>query len=266
MVFGTNQAVNSLCSDTTQCTMQTPPSNPGSVNVSWDTSPKTTGDQFTYADTTITRITPTYGSEDGGDQVEVFGSSFSDSMEVGFGTYYVGIESCTDSTHCTVFSPQGTGSVHLTIGTVGHFSAPTPADLFTFETFPWGGMIPHVGPPEGGTLVYIDGRNFSTELGHTTVTFNFDDGPRSFDVSCKSTTQCSMNTPRLTPPGSDPAVQVSITVDGRTRAIGGFTYKTPSGGGGGGNGGGGPKNCCSVCRAGGGQCTVNPNGTCSACQ
>src|SRR5262249_42098432 len=119
---------------------------------------------------------------------------------------------------------------------------------------------PHTGPPEGGTFVYINGRNFSTAVGHTTVTFNFDDGPRSYDVSCESTKQCTMDTPPLTPSGSDPAVvQVSITVDGRTRAIGGFTYKTSGGGGGGGH-----QTCCQVCIAtGGGHCTPGPRGTCT---
>jgi hypothetical protein len=207
---------------------------------------------------TITSIGPGIGSEDGGTVVTITGTGFSKNMEADFGGVYVGMfNSCNGTTQCTVMSPQGAGTVDITVGNLtsegapGVFSATTPADRFSYEPFPSGTMQPHTGPPSGGTQVTITGHNFSTAPGATVVTFNFNGvSTPALNVLCSSTAVCTMTTPPLNPISSAPAVTpVSVTVNGMTSAIGGFTYPTqkpiiP------------PGNFCLKCKQDGGVCVV----------
>jgi hypothetical protein len=184
----------------------------------------------------ISSINPSSGSEDGSTLIDIYGAGFTGagSMEAHFGTSpnsYVGLKSCESTTHCTLLSPSGTGTVHITIaylinGAPGPFSAPTAADLFTYQPFPYGDMAPDTGPPGGGTLVNVVGHNFSVVPGATQFGFNFNGVlTPALDVSCSSTTMCTMKSPPLNPPSDQSVViPVQVTVAGMTSQIGGFTY------------------------------------------
>ena len=130
--------------------------------------------------------------------------------------------------------PRGTGTVHITIanlinGAPRLFSAPTSADLFTYKAFPSGDMAPDRGPPAGGTLVNVVGHNFSVISGATQIAFNFNGVlTPALNVSCSSTTMCTMRSPPLNPPSDQSVViPVQVTVAGMTSQIGEFTYIPP---------------------------------------
>src|SRR5262249_28977618 len=152
--------------------------------------------------------------------------------------------------------------VHITVGS-NFMSAPTPADLFSYKPFPVGVLAPSHGLPSGGTPISIAGHNFATAPGATVVVFEM--SGRSIpatDVSCSSTTECTMKPPPLDPPGDGPvAAPVVVTVAGLTNTIGGFTYETPT------PPPPPPRVFCELCREGGGRCiSVNGKLVCQGTQ
>jgi hypothetical protein len=229
IMFGSNPGSGIDCPLPNTCTVTTPPSPPGTVDVRYEDSDIVAGDEFTFGGPSITSIHPSTGAEDGGTKIDLLGTNLAPNMLAEFGTIFVGLEGCIDSTHCTAFSPAGKGQVHVTIGS-NIRSDPTPADLYTYAPFPSGIMGPDRGPPAGGTQVTISGHNFSVAPGTTTVLFDFGGGHlQSIGLSCASTTQCTMQTPPLTPPGPGPtAVPVTIAVGSKIAPLGEFTYVTPS--------------------------------------
>lgn len=91
------------------------------------------------------------------------------------------------------------GPVGHIVGTFVPLTDPAPAV---------GQISPSQGPSSGGTTVTIDGANFSTTPGGTSVTFG--STPAS-SVTCASTTQCTA----VSPAGSG-TVTVSVTVGSAT--------------------------------------------------
>ena len=184
----------------------------------------------------ISSISPTTGAETGGTLVTLNGSGFSNFMEAAFGSTYIGVQ-CSSSTLCTAYSPSSTGKAEVGVtlanltatGQPGTFSAITRQSLFVYEPYPNGYMTPSTGSPLGGTAVTLNGSNFSTTPGATTVNFNFSTGPIAApQLKCPSVLLCTFTTPPLNPAGSDPAViPVTLTLNGMTFPMGSFTFKNP---------------------------------------
>src|SRR5207237_5755854 len=108
--------------------------------------------------------------------------------------------SCSAS-QCTATSPAGTGTVDVTVSTVGGTSTTASADKFRYVPAPAVTAIkPKEGPATGGTKVTITGANFT---GATSVSFGSNHAP-SFTV--KSATTIVAKSPR----GAG-AVDVTVT-------------------------------------------------------
>jgi hypothetical protein len=221
--------VRADCPSPFRCIATTLPAPIGPVNVTFAGSPTSPGNVFTFNGPTVTRIVPNEGPEDSNISIDLFGTELSSNMEARFGEVS-GAMICDDSTHCVVSPPRGTGTVHVVVGATD-FSAPTPADLYTYKPFPTGFMRPRNGLPEGGTKVSVHGTKFATAPGATTISFNMNGtSVPAVDVSCSSASDCEMQTPPVNPRpiGFSPAVvPVTVTVAGLTNTIGSFTYQTP---------------------------------------
>ncbi len=236
--FG-SASISTYCSSTTQCQVLTPASAPGMVDVTvgqpgWPNS----ADHYKYLGTTVTGISPSTGSQLGGDPVTIFGFGLSSSMIVKFGNVPTNGVSCNGDTWCDVISPPGSGSVHITVTLNNVTSALSPADVFTYEPLPYGTMTP--SSALAGTTVTVTGGNFTTVPG--AVTFNFGAAPAT-NVVCVPTNsgikvglpnptssgQCSMTVPPYGGTGAmgNPLVLVTATVGGLTGRIADFTYQFP---------------------------------------
>ena len=251
--FG-GQQVQADCSSPITCTATTLPAAIGPVNVTFAGSTTNPGDVFTFTGPTVTRIDPNEGPEDDTIGVDLFGTELSSNMEARVGDVTVPMI-CDSSTHCVVGPPRGTGTVHIVVGATD-FSPATQADLYTYKPFPIGFMTPTKGPPEGGTNVLVHGAKFATAPGATSIVFNMNGiSVPAVEVSCSSANDCTMQTPRVSPPpvGFSPVVvPVTVTVAGLTNTIGAFTYQTPLPPP--------PPDFCQECKADGGHCVKLDNG------
>ena len=123
-----------------------------------------------------------------------------------------------NGTTLTAISPAGTGTVDVTVTSLGGTSAPNPpADQFTYVAAPTvTGVNPNTGPPPGGTSVTISGTNFT---GATAVRFG---GNAAGAFSVVSATQIT-----ATSPAGTGTVDVTVTTPGGTSATSGadqFSY------------------------------------------
>src|SRR4029077_1926098 len=130
--------------------------------------------------------------------------------------------SCATATSCTATSPAGSGVVDVTASVGGQTSLINPADQFTYPPAP-APTVTAISPPggaaAGGTPVTINGTNFSTTAGATTIAFGSAAGTA---VSCSSTTSCT-----ATSPAGTGTVDVTVSVAGQTSATSGadqFSY------------------------------------------
>ena len=101
-------------------------------------STTTTADRFTYTNTrpAITSITPTTGPQAGGTEVTITGTDLTDTTHVIFGSAGPATSFTVDSpTQITAIAPPSstTGRRHLRIRTPEGNSAPTRADLYTYN-------------------------------------------------------------------------------------------------------------------------------------
>jgi len=161
--FGSTPATSFAYDDNSQTiTAVAPAGAAGTVDVTVTTPIGTSDivptDRFTYGEfPSITGISPTSGSTNGGDQVTITGAGLADATEVTFGDIGDGtIVSDTDNL-LVVRSPHGIspGAVRVTVYTPLGISANTNADVFTY-----------VAPPAITSLDVISGSVF----GNTRVT------------------------------------------------------------------------------------------------
>lgn len=233
--FGGSPATDVACSSSASCTMVVPAHSPGSVSVTTETAAgKVILDHFDYQAPAIKSINPATGPTAGGQSVTLNGVGFYPLMTVKFGEatvygYNSGIKTdvldCPSDVLCYVTSPPGTGSVHITASLNGFTSDQTSADLFNYEVFPSiTSVTPASGPVTGGTLVTVNGANFSATPGETTFKFG---GLPATGVTCSST-QCTVTAP-VRPEGSTYLLAVvTATVGGNTSIDGvSFSFGTP---------------------------------------
>jgi hypothetical protein len=122
-----------------------------------------------------------------------------------------------NATTITATSPPGTGTVHVTVSTVGGTSAKTVADDYTYLASPTVTKItPAVGPLGGGTVVAVTGTSFTSS---STVSFG---GVRATNVRVSGATYLL-----ATSPSGSGSVDVTVTTPGGTSATSSadrFTY------------------------------------------
>jgi RHS repeat-associated protein len=173
--LGGTAATSFTVNSSTQITASSPSHAAGTVDITvttlGGTSATGSADQFTYtAAPTVTSISPTSGPPAGGTSVTINGTNFTGVTAVKFGTTPATSFTVNTSIKITATSPShSAGTVDITVTTAGGTSATGLADQFTYTAGPSVTSIsPTTGPTAGGTIVIINGTNFT---GATAVKF-----------------------------------------------------------------------------------------------
>jgi hypothetical protein len=187
------------------------------VTTAGGTSSSVAGDRFSYiAPPSISALVPREGPEAGGAAVTITGTHLATTSVVKFGASAAPSFSCGES-ECTATTPAGSGTVDVTLTTVGGSTSPSPADRYIYVPRPAvTSVTPASGPEAGETPVVIEGANFT---GASSVHFG-SSAAKSFTVV--SATQISA----VSPAGTG-TVDVTVTTTGGTSATGSadrFTY------------------------------------------
>jgi hypothetical protein len=205
----------------TAITLFTPAGSAGTANVVVTTaSGVSNAVQFTYAAVpTVTVIAPSAGPLAGGTSVVITGTGFTGATAVNFGGTAATSFTVNSDTQITAVAPAGSsGTVDVTITTVGGTSATGAADQYTYTAAPTvTGLSPTSGPTSGGTTVVITGTGFT---GATAVNFG---GTAATSFTVDSDTQITATAPA----GSAGAVDVTVVTVGGTSATSAsdkFTY------------------------------------------
>ena len=138
------------------------------------TSSDVPADQFTYdATPTISGISPSAGSDNGGDVVTITGTGFATAGSPGCAAWDCGVSfgqsaaaSYTVNSDTQIIASsteEGDGEVDITVTNETGTSSEVPADQFTYDDMP---IISGISPPAGGTgggdVVTITGTGFAT--------------------------------------------------------------------------------------------------------
>jgi hypothetical protein len=207
--------------NSTTITCITPARSAGAVGIIVTTEEGPSGEfsSFTYiTPPSITGISPSSGSTEGGTSVTITGTSFIGATSVTFDGIAATSLNIVNSTTITCVTPaRSTGAVGIIVttlyGTSGAFSP------FTYITPPVISSISSSsGSTEGGTNVTIRGTNFT---GATSVTFG---GLSATSLSIVNSTTITCITPACT----TGAVGIIVTTGGGpSDAFSSFTYITP---------------------------------------
>jgi uncharacterized protein YhjY with autotransporter beta-barrel domain len=167
--FGAVAATGVTVNSDTQITATSPAGSAGTVDMTVTTpngtSATSTADHFTYAAApTVTGVSPASGSIAGGTSVVITGTGFTTASEVMFAETFTSftVNSDTQITAITPLRPAGT--VDIVVANVAGFSAASNADHFTYVTPPTPvvtSISPTSGPVAGGTVLTINGSNFT---------------------------------------------------------------------------------------------------------
>ncbi|HEV8063505.1 MAG TPA: IPT/TIG domain-containing protein, partial [Acidimicrobiales bacterium] len=133
------------------------------------TSAETPSAKFVFGAPTVSSVSPTNGSPQGGYSATISGTGFTGATAVDFGSKAATdvVVSSDDSLTATV--PAGGGTVNVTVTTAAGTSAKSQADHFVYVGTPTiTGVSPGEGPTSGGNLVTITGTSFT---GATAVDF-----------------------------------------------------------------------------------------------
>jgi hypothetical protein len=125
------------------------------------TSAITSADRFSYVPPpTVTSIQPTEGTGAGGTTVTITGTNLTGASAVRFGAGKATGVTVKSATSISAKSAPGSGTVHVTVTTLGGTSATSAADQFRYMP----GITtvkPNQGPTTGGTSVTITGALFT---------------------------------------------------------------------------------------------------------
>ncbi|MGB7686472.1 MAG: IPT/TIG domain-containing protein, partial [Solirubrobacterales bacterium] len=148
------------------------------VTTEGGTSTNTAADDYTYVEApAITGISPNKGPTAGGTTVTIAGTDLVDIGEIKFGSTAANLASLVEvsPTEIEIDAPlHSGGTFSVVVITPGGPSADTPADDYTYVTFPAvTGLSPSSGPTAGGNEVEITGLRLSqaskVEFGTTVV-------------------------------------------------------------------------------------------------
>ncbi|MDR3468888.1 MAG: IPT/TIG domain-containing protein [Xanthobacteraceae bacterium] len=178
------------------------------VTTTSGTSATSSADQFTYTSKpTVSGISPNSGPSAGGTTVTITGTNLTGATSVLFGSTPATIVS-NGPNSITATAPPGSGTVNVTVTTIGGTSAVSTPDQFTYSGVPTVTLVtPNAGPIAGGTRVTITGTNFT---GATAVKFG---ATSATSFSVNSATSITA----VSPAGSG-AVDVRVTTPGGTSA------------------------------------------------
>ena len=212
VTFGGTSAAFTVNS-ATQITATTPAHAAGGVTIAVTTPNGTSssGPTYTYvAAPTVTSLSPTSGPAAGGTSVTITGTGLAGATAVHFGAANATSFTVNSSTQITATAPAGaSGTVDLTVTTVGGTSTTSAADQYTYVAAPTVTSVnPAGGPLAGGTSVVITGTGFT---GATAVHFGAANAT-SFTVN--SSTQITA----VAPTGTSGLVDVTVTTIGGTSA------------------------------------------------
>lgn len=209
VMFGSRPALScSVISDTQMTAVSPPIAVGGPVQVTlnhWTNgpSPFTTAANFNYVQgPVVTAISPNSGPPQGGTVVTVSGSGFAPGAAVKFGATDATFVQYVSPTQLQVTSPAGNGQVDILVTVAGTASPAVPADLFSYNAPTVTSVVPNAGPPAGGTVVTINGTNFTT-----TATVQF--GANTVPITFISPVQIQATAPA----GSIGAVDVRVTTN-----------------------------------------------------
>jgi hypothetical protein len=135
------------------------PAGTGTVDVTVTTPEGTSAtglaDQFTYGPK-VTGVSPNRGPASGGTSVTLAGSDFSAANEVKFGSADATSFTVNSQSSITAVSPEGTGTVDVTVTDPEATSPVSSADQFSYVLPPTVTSVsPAAGPEAGGTEVTI---------------------------------------------------------------------------------------------------------------
>lgn len=188
----------------------TSPAGTGAVDVTvttpGGTSAASTADVFTYGPS-IAGVSPNRGVAGGGTSVAITGSDFSAATAVKFGSTDATSFKVKSQSSITAVSPEGVGTVDVTVTDPEATSTIAPADQFTFVPAPTvTSVTPAVGPEAGGSEVTIAiGETNPNEV--TAVDFGM--SPATFFANSKGSITA------FSPPGAG-VVDVTVTAFGGT--------------------------------------------------
>ncbi len=221
--FGSSVA--SVTADSESSITALAPAGSGTVDVAVSTAGGTSAtgaaDNFIYVPPpSVTNVSPNAGPLGGGTSVTITGSNFNEVTAVEFGAKSVTSFRVNSETSITATALAGTGTVDVTVSTVGGTSAASAADQFSYLPVPTVTAVsPKIGPLTGGAKVTVDGTNFTA---NTAVKF----GANSAQVvEVDSETSLTV----VSPAGSGTG-DVTVTTPGGTSAIseaGSFSYPGP---------------------------------------
>jgi hypothetical protein len=203
----------------------TSPAGSGTVDITVVTpggiSAATSNDHFTYAEVTVTGISPSYGPLAGGTPVTITGIGFVNGATVTIGSALATGVTFVNSTSITAVTPSGTaGSKNIQV-TNPDLQAGTLENGFTFEAVTVTSIFPPSGPTAGGTSVTITGTGFASGA---TVTIG---GNAATGVTYVSATSIKATTPAGTVGSAN--VVVTVSPNSSPPLSGGFTYEvTPT--------------------------------------
>ena len=211
--FGTTAATGQTVNSATTMHATAPPGT-GTVDVTvttgGGTSATSLGDQFSYlAVPTVVSLSPIAGPSGGGTRVTITGTGFvMNSTTVSFGTTAATGQGVNSSTTMHATAPAGTGTVDITVTTIGGTSATSLADQFSYVAAPTVVSLSAIaGPIGGGTTVVITGTGLSAasavDFGATAAT--------SYTVN-------SLTLVTATAPAGTGTVDITVTTIGGTSA------------------------------------------------
>jgi len=228
--FGATAATSFTVNSATSITATAPAGAAGTVNVTvttpGGTSSTSAANQFTYVvpAPTVASLSPTSGTTAGGTVVTLTGTNFTGATGVSFGATAATSFTVNSATSITATAPAGAaGTVNVTVTTAGGTSATGAANQFTYVTpAPVVATVtPSSGTTAGGTVVALEGANFS---GATGVSFGGTPAANFIVNSAASITATA-------PPRAAGTINITVTTAGGTSATGAanqFTYVTPA--------------------------------------
>ncbi len=225
-------ATNVVVVDSSHITADTPPGDPGTVNVTvTDIGGTSNNEPFTYIsppNVGVNGLNPAFGPDTGGTVVTMTGTGLtgitgvtftkaSDFTACGSGSFTAGTSvTPVSDTQARVTTPAFADGPAVVCITATGGTAPA-AEEFTFEGTPvinTNGINPNQGPTTGGTPVTITGSNFPTGDPNVTVSFG---GAHATQVNVENPTTILALTPPSPLPGSGAGpVPVTITDVGGT--------------------------------------------------
>jgi hypothetical protein len=210
--FGTTPAGTVTVLSGTELTAVVPAGAAGSVDVEvttpGGTSSPAAGDLYAYGAPTVTGVSPEAGTTAGGTAVTVTGTGFTADASVLFGFAPAASVTVVSGTKLTAVSPAGSGPVDVVVVTPQGASATSAADRYVFGPPTVSSLSPDSGPVSGGTVVTVDGANFTADA---TVDFG--------TVPATSVTVTSPTTLEAVAPAFSGSVDVTVTTAAGTSAV-----------------------------------------------